>query len=141
MVEALDDVPAPIATIEVACDLTAEFAGYGSLLIICAADQDQNVAAHVNENVVRCHSRHTRASERRMTKTSSRAHRTRVASKAKRTKAKTTKPAARKPVSRKKSLRKKAPTRAAAKARAARPGTPKSSAWPGLPPGYFDRGR
>jgi hypothetical protein len=76
-----------------------------------------------------------RGSQHGMTKmSSSRARRSGVASKAKSTKAGAAKPR------RKKSVARKAPARAAAKAKA-RPGTPKSHAWPGLPPGYFDRGR
>jgi hypothetical protein len=77
-------------------------------------------------------------------KTSSRARTTRVASKAKpkRAKTKAKKAVARKGVRRTKLLAKKKPASVGAKPKA-RPRTSTSSvvAWPGLPPGYFERGR
>ena len=84
--------------------------------------------------------RYARANDHPMTKkTSTRAKTTRGSTKAK---AKTKKVATPKRVTRKTPAAKKAPARAATKA-AARPRKPTSSvgAWPGLPPGYFDRSR
>jgi len=75
-------------------------------------------------------------------KTASRARTTRVAPKAKRAKTKARKAVAGKATSRKKPSAKKAPAGGGAKPKARRGTTPPSvGAWPGLPPGYFDRSR
>ncbi len=74
-----------------------------------------------------------------MTKTSSRAKRARAAQKPKRSKPKTKKTAARTSARPKTPVAKK--TRAKAKPAARPTKALKSSAWPGLPPGYFDRAR